>query len=108
LKVFQTPAAPAANEPVKPKPAPTDPGEELVEIYIPKGEGELKYNVRLEVQGEWVDIPRGKPFKVKRKFRDLYRANRAQESRADRYIDKLTATNERGELINNAKDVRPE
>ena len=78
----QATANPAATRTPKPK---KDPGEELVDLYIPK-KGRDDTERFLAVNGENILVKTGVTVKVKRKFKEVYENSVAQEAAAEEFI----------------------
>lgn len=62
-----------------------DPGEELVELFIPKKSRDDTERF-LAVNGENVMVQTGVTVKVKRKFKEVYDNSVAQEAAAEEFI----------------------
>ena len=78
----QATANPAATRTPKPK---KDPGEELVELFIPKKSRDDTERF-LAVNGENVMVQTGVTVKIKRKFKEVYDNSVAQEAAAEEFI----------------------
>lgn len=69
-----------------------DPGEEYVEIFIPKDmriQGE--YTIPLSVNGEECHVKPGNNARIKRKFAEVYQNSMRSDMAAQAYIEQLTS-----------------
>ena len=73
---------PASTPARKPK---KDPGEEMVDLYIPKKSRDDTERF-LAVNGENILVKTGVTVKVKRKFKEVYENSVAQEAAAEEFI----------------------
>lgn len=74
-----------------------DPGEEYVEIFIPKDmriQGE--YAIPLSVNGEECHVKPGNNVRIKRKFAEVYQNSMRSDMAAQAYIEQLTSNNLQG------------
>lgn len=76
------------------KPVPDSPktsGEDLVTVYLQKDKDKYKDDVFIAVNGERVQVKRGKPVKIKRKFAEVLEQSIAQDTSTAELIEKETS-----------------
>ena len=75
----------------------SDPGEEYVEIFIPKDmriQGDD--TIHMSVNGEECHIKPGNNVRIKRKFAEVYQNTMRSDMAAKAYIEQITSNNLQG------------
>ena len=72
-------------------PSPKTSGEDLVTVYLQEDKDKYKDDVFIAVNGERVQVKRGKPVKIKRKFGEVLEQSIAQDTSTAELIEKETA-----------------
>lgn len=72
-------------------PVAIDPGEELVTVRLFKDGGRYKDDVFVAVNGERVQIKRGEPVAIKRKFADVLEQSMSQDAATASLIERQSA-----------------
>lgn len=68
-----------------------DSGDDLVTVHLQKDNGRYKEDVFIAVNGERIQVQRGKPVKIKRKFAEVLEQSIDQDNHTAELIEKETS-----------------